>query len=628
MNQALNDLVYKIGGDTSGFERAMKEIDRRADKSAREVGGAFEKAGRSIGSIGRTMAVRFLGPLSAGALVHQVQATLRQTIEMVNELDASARTAGVGFEAFQELKYAAERNLVGVDALTDGLKEMQLRIDEVLVTGSGAAKEALAALGFTASELAQKLKQPDKLFEDIIERMRKFEKAAQIRLADELFGGTAGEQFVRLLDVGVARVSDLREEGRRLGLVFSQEVQQAVHDANNELNHMGSVITSIANHARERLLNVFLDVVDSFKEIEDWSTTNISQGLIDEGRRRVQIENRILELQRQQRELTDNERAQGLFEEKALEIAQLEEAMQRLIVREERMLRVDEMRRKLSEGGAGYTPPSRTSGSDGSRKSSASSADRERAAVEALIASLEHELSLVGATELEKAKLNALRQAGANATELQRQKIEQLVTALHEEREAARLAEEAQRQRAAALDNLFQMGVDGITSIVDKSVKAEDAIKKLAVQLALAAAQAALLGSGPLAGLFGGNLFGGASFVPNTTAGAFFMSGFSSGTANTGGQRGEPRGVVHGQEAVIPLPNGGKVPVELLFPQLPDIAPMRAGETSITHAPTYNINAPGGDPDEIVRKIETYDRGRLARLAKDLPELRRRGVIS
>ena len=122
------------------------------------------------------------------------------------------------------------------------------------------------------------------------------------------------------------------------------------------------------------------------------------------------------------------------------------------------------------------------------------------------------------------------------------------------------------------------MGVDGITSIVDGSVKAEDAVKKLAVQLALAAVQAKLLGTGPLAGLFGGGLFGGA-FKETTTAGSFFgafgMPGFTDGTANTGGQRGEPRGVVHGQEAVIPLPGGGKVPVELLMPQMPDLSRLR-----------------------------------------------------
>src|SRR5690606_29135772 len=42
---------------------------------------------------------------------------------------------------------------------------------------------------------------------------------------------------------------------------------------------------------------------------------------------------------------------------------------------------------------------------------------------------------------------------------------------------------------------------------------------------------------------------------------------FATGTANTGGRRGEPRGIVHGQEAVIPLPSGGKVPVEVKMPR-------------------------------------------------------------
>jgi hypothetical protein len=58
-------------------------------------------------------------------------------------------------------------------------------------------------------------------------------------------------------------------------------------------------------------------------------------------------------------------------------------------------------------------------------------------------------------------------------------------------------------------------------------------------------------------GLFGGG--GGGGFLGSLFGGR----GFASGTANTGGMRGQPAGVVHGQEAVIPLPSGGKVPVQL-----------------------------------------------------------------
>ncbi len=71
------------------------------------------------------------------------------------------------------------------------------------------------------------------------------------------------------------------------------------------------------------------------------------------------------------------------------------------------------------------------------------------------------------------------------------------------------------------------------------------------------------------------NLFGGAS---TGKGGGLFgtlfnlgssLLGFSSGTANTGGQRGEPRGIVHGQEAVIPLNSGGNVPVDISGVQIP-----------------------------------------------------------
>lgn len=79
--------------------------------------------------------------------------------------------------------------------------------------------------------------------------------------------------------------------------------------------------------------------------------------------------------------------------------------------------------------------------------------------------------------------------------------------------------------------------------------------------------------------------------------GKLFGIGFASGTPNTGGQRGEPRGIVHGQEAVIPLPNGGKVPVQIQAPQAPAIAARGAGGT------------------ETIRVVLEDDSGRMASIA-------------
>ena len=85
---------------------------------------------------------------------------------------------------------------------------------------------------------------------------------------------------------------------------------------------------------------------------------------------------------------------------------------------------------------------------------------------------------------------------------------------------AATAAEQAQEARKQAIEGLFQMGGDALAAMVAGSMKAEEALKRLIVQLAAAAAQAALLGSGPLAGLFGGGCLGGPAALTNFSGGA------------------------------------------------------------------------------------------------------------
>ncbi|WP_232846683.1 tape measure protein [Devosia beringensis] len=131
--------------------------------------------------------------------------------------------------------------------------------------------------------------------------------------------------------------------------------------------------------------------------------------------------------------------------------------------------------------------------------------------------------------------------------------------------DAARLAE-AQDMVKQSAEEMAQAGRQALDTIVDGFRDGRDAgeifnsvLKDLAKNL---------LNMG-INSISGGMKSGG--FNPLGFLGGLF--GFASGTANTGGKRGEPRGVVHGQEAVIPLPGGGKVPVDLRLPSLPSAGP-------------------------------------------------------
>lgn len=92
----------------------------------------------------------------------------------------------------------------------------------------------------------------------------------------------------------------------------------------------------------------------------------------------------------------------------------------------------------------------------GGRSSAISEAERERKAVADLIEQLEFEQSLIGMTDQERQVANALRRAGAAATDEQRARIEQLVNATYAERDAIKASQEAMKELQAVGKDVLQ----------------------------------------------------------------------------------------------------------------------------------------------------------------------------
>jgi hypothetical protein len=97
-------------------------------------------------------------------------------------------------------------------------------------------------------------------------------------------------------------------------------------------------------------------------------------------------------------------------------------------------------------------------GRAGSR--AAEDALRERDAVAELIAALEHEQAMIGMSNVEKEVANALRQAGAAATEEERLRIEELVVAIDEQ-------ERAQKALTEGWEEYGKIGQASVRGIVD-----------------------------------------------------------------------------------------------------------------------------------------------------------------
>ena len=121
--------------------------------------------------------------------------------------------------------------------------------------------------------------------------------------------------------------------------------------------------------------------------------------------------------------------------------------------------------------------------------------------------------------ELEEAAKRSNTQAGfqnAAVTDEQREKINKLADALDEAAERQRKAQEQFKSFNEVLQLCGTIAVDFIDKLGDRTAKWRDMMVSVVDMLKKAAIQAAILGTGPLAGAFGT-----ASTVPGGTGGLF-----------------------------------------------------------------------------------------------------------
>ncbi|MGR3498772.1 MAG: hypothetical protein ACU0E9_07760 [Limimaricola soesokkakensis] len=255
------------------FARAMERNTRRVERFTRDSNRNLSRTSQKFDGLA-TAAKGFAAALAAGGLATGLS-RMRQTTAAIATIGDEARRAGVSVQAFQELKFVGDQNRVGIDALVDGLKELNLRADEFIVTGKGSAAEAFERLGYDAESLARGLEDPSDLMLEIIGRLGRLDQAAQIRIADEVFGGTGGEQFVQLISQGEDKLRQTVDRAHEVGAVLGDdvvtraaEVDAKFAEIETRVGHIGKLLAVEAVDGLTELLNGAADLNLAFETME------------------------------------------------------------------------------------------------------------------------------------------------------------------------------------------------------------------------------------------------------------------------------------------------------------------------------------------------------------------------
>nr|WP_196107484.1 MULTISPECIES: phage tail tape measure protein [unclassified Ochrobactrum] len=551
-----------------GSRSATRQMEQDAVRSASRINQAFATIGTNIGSYGKAFGLGLVGGVATAGL-GVLATSVKGVTSSFAELGREAKTAGISVEDFQRWRYVADQNKIGIDALIDGFKELNLRADEYIQTGKGSAAESFQRLGMSPADVKERIKDPSKFMLELIERTRQLkDTAAGVRIFDELLGGQGGEQFVRLIEQGSAGISATIEEANKMGAVFDKEWVERAAEIDKKFNAMASTVGTTLKGAIVDAAQALFDFIDSFNKFENQTRRTLQNRQTAIMGEKNALAAEIREAETERDEMTrSGGGSPGIL---TGQIGELKQRMDALNAEEDKIIAIlsqrteDEAKanKELRPTFQPYVPPDDKKGSkkksdeERAREKAAKAADREREAVKQLISDLEFEASLVGKSAVEKAKMTAVRQAGAAATETEKQKIEALVESTYKQNEAWQKSQDQ-------LAELNDMGrefagtlVQGLLSGAKASDVLADALGRLADRF-LNSGLDALFGGGGFGSLLGGIFGGGGSgyFPPAPSMGGgigMYARGttFAPGGTAIVGEEGPER---------VELPRGSKV---------------------------------------------------------------------
>jgi hypothetical protein len=199
----------KIGKDLSGLESELKK----------KLGGTIPPLENTKNAFtGLLGAVRTaFGALGAAFGARAFVQFVGNAIATADAVGESARAANIGAERFQRLSYVFGQAGVQAETFGGAMRVLNTRFGQFLTTGSGAAADAIEALGLKTRIMNGEIETSEQFLDAVIETFGSVDGAArQAAISAALFGREAGPRMAATLAQGSAAINQQASEIRAL----------------------------------------------------------------------------------------------------------------------------------------------------------------------------------------------------------------------------------------------------------------------------------------------------------------------------------------------------------------------------------------------------------------------------
>lgn len=183
---------------------------------------SFAVADQMLGAVKSGLGLMVSGAVRAGEGLTEI---ITKTVETASALNDTSVALGVTTDAIQELGYAAQLNGSSVEGMSDGIRKLSINM-QAAASGSEEAAQTFRRLGVQITE-GGKLRAADAVLADIADKFKAMPSGARrVAAAVDLFG-KSGASLIPTLAEGSAKLAELRQEARDLGIVLDKNTISA-----------------------------------------------------------------------------------------------------------------------------------------------------------------------------------------------------------------------------------------------------------------------------------------------------------------------------------------------------------------------------------------------------------------
>ncbi|MCP3916141.1 MAG: hypothetical protein GY711_11345 [bacterium] len=230
------------------------------------ITGPVRKMTRGVSGTLRNLSAvskRFGGVALAGA--GGALAIAKSTSKAGDEIAKTSRRLGIGVEALQEYRFAAERSGVETRTFDLAMQRMGRRVAEA-AKGTGEARGALEELAIAATNADGSVRSIEQLLPEVAAKLGEMEDAnARNALAMKLFD-SEGVKLVQLLAEGAEGMEALRKEARTLGNVMTKEDVRAAEMFEDAQTNLMFALRGVRNTIGSSLMPELRKLADRLRE--------------------------------------------------------------------------------------------------------------------------------------------------------------------------------------------------------------------------------------------------------------------------------------------------------------------------------------------------------------------------